>query len=847
MSITDNAFYVTGGTLRYDSPSYVERQADKDLRDGLLHGEFCHILTSRQMGKSSLMARTANWLQAGGTQVVALDLTAIGQNLTPEQWYDGLIAHLGRQLRLEDKLEPFWVEHERLGPIQRWFAAIRDVALPKRPGPLVIFVDEIDAVRSLPFSTDEFFAAIRECYNRRAADPEFRRLTFCLLGVATPSDLIRDLRITPFNVGRRIELTDFTPAEAAPLAAGLRLAGSPSPATDDAALAKWLLERILYWTNGHPYLTQRLCEAVSLTLRNKPAATVEMRSSGRDIQAGLVDQLCEDLFLSNRARERDDNLLFASSRMLRNNADLIGLLTLYHRVRSGQTVRDEETNPLIDQLRLAGITKVSNGFLQVRNRIYYRVFDNHWIATHLPSKNSDAKSIAVLPFANFSPEPENEYLSDGITEDLITALSQVKGLWVAARTSSFAFKDRREDVRKVGEMLGVTLVLEGSVQKAQNRIRITAQLINATDGFHVWSEKFDRDLKDVFAVQDEISRAIVEALKIRLATETATPLIRRQTSNTEAYQYYLRGRFFWNRRGDSLWKGLRFFELALLEDEHYALAYTGVADSYNLLAFYDYLPPKEAIPKAKAAAHRALELDEGLAEAHNSLGFARLIYDWDWCEAEKEFKRALELNPNHVPAIYWYANFCSALGQLEQSIAIHERGVELDPLSSLVRAQFAWLLLVARQYGRAEEELRKALDAQPNFFIAHWILGQVHAAQSRCDAAIRELEKAADLSGQSIWMRAMLGYVYGRAGRRQEALAILQELEQRAQSGYVRQSLFSALYVGLGDPEKAIDYLEKGYADRDFEMVWLQAEPIYDPLRSDPRFIALLKKVGLAK
>src|SRR5688572_15443466 len=260
------SFYTTGGTLSQDAPSYVERQADRDLFDGLRVGEFCYVLTSRQMGKSSLMVRTAAKLREGGTGVIALDLTAVGQNVTPEQWYDGLLSQIGRQLRLEDRLESAWRSNERLGPCQRFFAAIRDVILPEIPAALVIFLDEIDTVRSLPFSTDELFAAIRECYNRRGQDPELRRLTFCLLGVATPSDLIRDTRTTPFNVGRRIELHDFTEDEVAPLAEGMRHAASRETTAVTAANgagsnagareAKRLLNRILYWTGGHPYLTQ---------------------------------------------------------------------------------------------------------------------------------------------------------------------------------------------------------------------------------------------------------------------------------------------------------------------------------------------------------------------------------------------------------------------------------------------------------------------------------------------------------------------------------------------------------------------------------------------------------------
>src|SRR5262245_14942127 len=354
-------FYVTGGTLSRDALSYVTRQADGDLYSGLTQGQFCHVLTSRQMGKSSLMVRTAARLRESGAGVVLLDLTAIGQNLTAEQWYSGLLTQIGQQLELDDELEGFWDTHPKLGPLQRWMQAIRRVLLPRYTGPVVIFVDEIDAVRSLPFSTDEFFAAIREFYNRRTEDEELRRLTFCLLGVAAPSDLIRDTRTTPFNVGRRIELHDFTAAEAAPLAIGL-------PRSRE--IGARLLSRIFYWTNGHPYLTQRLCQATAEETQVSTPAE--------------VDRLCEEMFLSRQAQERDDNLLFVRERMLRGEVDVAGLLSLYLETRRGKRVIDDETNPLVSVLRLSGITRVEDGRLQVRNRIYERVFDREWARANMP-------------------------------------------------------------------------------------------------------------------------------------------------------------------------------------------------------------------------------------------------------------------------------------------------------------------------------------------------------------------------------------------------------------------------------------------------------------------------------
>jgi hypothetical protein len=372
-------FYVTGGTLRPDAPSYIERQADKELCQGLLNGEFCYVLTSRQMGKSSLMVRTVKRLREEGVAVAVLDLTAIGQNLTVEQWYDGLVSRLGHQLKLEDELLAFWEAHPELGPLQRWTSALEHVVLKVISSEVVIFVDEIDIVRSLPFSTDEFFAAIRECHNRRAHEPSFNRLAFGLLGVAAPTDLIRDTRMTPFNIGRRIELNDFAPQEALPLAAGL---------CGDAEIAQQLLARVLYWTGGHPYLTQRLCRALADTLHAAGAEGADSMAAAPPVLPTTrdVDLLAEKLFLSRQARERDDNLIFVRERILRSEVDVAGLLLLYRKVYHGELVADDETNPQVSILHLSGIARSVNGFLQVRNRIYREVFDLAWIQTNRPQE-----------------------------------------------------------------------------------------------------------------------------------------------------------------------------------------------------------------------------------------------------------------------------------------------------------------------------------------------------------------------------------------------------------------------------------------------------------------------------
>jgi tetratricopeptide (TPR) repeat protein len=354
-------FFVTGGALQADAGSYVPRQADHDLLEALQRGEFCYVLTSRQMGKSSLMVRTAVQLREAGFAVVILDLTAVGQNLDVDQWYFSLLSHVGEKLALEQEMEAFWDANQRRGPLHRFLGAIREVYLEKKRKPLVIFVDEIDAVRSLrQFSADEFFAGIRECYNRRPEDTKLRNLTFCLLGVATPSDLIRDERITPFNIGLAIELRDFSPEEAGVLADGL----SPHYET-----ARSLLQRVLWWTAGQPYLTQKLCAEV---------AKVEARTT-KD-----VDVACERVFLSPEARERDDNLHFVRDRLLRSEYDRAALLDVYARVCRGEKVQDDRLNPIMNELRLSGVIRVANGQLQSRNRIYSKVFDLDWVKRNLP-------------------------------------------------------------------------------------------------------------------------------------------------------------------------------------------------------------------------------------------------------------------------------------------------------------------------------------------------------------------------------------------------------------------------------------------------------------------------------
>jgi adenylate cyclase len=470
--------------------------------------------------------------------------------------------------------------------------------------------------------------------------------------------------------------------------------------------------------------------------------------------------------------------------------------------------------------------------------------------TSTPSRQPNRgheRSIAVLPFVNLSSDRENEFLSDGISEDLLSAFSRIEGLRVAARTSCFAFKGRNEDIRKIGQALGVETVLEGSLRKAGAKLRITAQLVNVADGFSLWSDRFDREMQDVFAIQDDITRAIMAALRLRLSGSGDRPIVKSQTTNAEAYEFYLKGRFFWNQRGIGLKKALHYFELALIEDPEYALAMSGLSDAYSLLSWYGYPSPAEATPRAIAAANRAVQLDPGLAEAHVSLGFCQFCHRWDWAGAEREFRRAIELNPRSTRARYWLGWLCSCAGRHEEAIELCRQAVELEPFSAIDRTFLGWMNYHAGKYGEAEQLLRKGieLDGDERLVSAVWLLGKVYVAAGKRDMALRELGRAVENSHGSAWTRCVLGHAWGVFGEPAKAKEILADLQDSDKRGYVRAFGVAMIYLGLGDRDQALAWLEKGCDDRDVWALMLKADPIYADLRTDPRFVALLTMVGL--
>jgi len=458
------------------------------------------------------------------------------------------------------------------------------------------------------------------------------------------------------------------------------------------------------------------------------------------------------------------------------------------------------------------------------------------------------KSVAVLPFTNLSPDPDNEYFADGMTEEIINALAQLEGLHVAARTSSFAFKGKQEDLRVIGEKLGVGVVLEGSVRKAANRLRITAQLIKVADGYHLWSDRFDRTLDDVFAIQDEIARAIADRLRVSLGTSGDHPVVKPATANLQAYELYLRGRFFWNQRGHGLFKGLQCFEEAVRLDPAYPLAHAGVADAYSLLGFYGLIRPNEAMPHAKAAAQKALSLNEHLAEAHSSLGWIHMAFDWDWDGAESEFQRAIAINPNLVAARYWYAIFLALVrGQDEQAVAEARRAVELDPLAVHPRAQLASVLYVARRFEDALAEAERALDADPTSFVACRTLGFALLELSRGEEALAVFRRAVELSQRSGWMLADLCSALGYLGRLEEAAALYDELDSRSQREYVQATMIAFAAGSMGRRDAAMAWLERAVNEHDALLCMIRYWPPIerDGFLEDPRFREILKRVGL--
>jgi len=462
-------------------------------------------------------------------------------------------------------------------------------------------------------------------------------------------------------------------------------------------------------------------------------------------------------------------------------------------------------------------------------------------------RSSAIDSVAVLPFVNASADPNNEYLSDGIAESLINSLSQLPKLRVKSRNSVFRYKGKETDVQTVGRELGVRAVLTGRVTQRGDGLLIGVELVDARDNNQIWGEHYNRKFSDIVAVQQEISKEITENLRLRLTGEEQKRLTKPYTENTEAYQLYLKGRYHWNKRPQGLKEGIKYFEQAIEKDPSYALAYTGLADSYGALGTWEdgTVSPAEAMPKAAAAAIKALKIDETLAEAHTSLAYIKLHYDWDWLATEKELKRAIELNPSYANAHHWYSHYWMTMGRTQESLIESNRAVELDPLDPIFNGHLAWHYYYSRQYDQVIEQCRKIFQMNPDLFWPHFRLGLAYEQKAMFGESIVEFSKTTTLARHLTYVKAALGYTYALSGQRNYAQNVLDQLKELSKQRYVSSSDVAIIYVGLSEKDQAFAWLQKAYQERSWHMVLLKVDPRLDNLRSDARFKDLLRRVGL--
>jgi len=467
--------------------------------------------------------------------------------------------------------------------------------------------------------------------------------------------------------------------------------------------------------------------------------------------------------------------------------------------------------------------------------------------THLIPAKEAPPSIAVLPFVNMSADSEQEYFCDGLAEELINSLTKIKDIKVVARTSAFAFKGKTIDVREIGRMLNVEKVLEGSVRKSGNKLRITAQLVNVTDGYHLWSEKFDRDMEDIFTIQDEISLAIVDNLKITLLKKEEEALLKRYTEDLEAYNLYLKGIYFLRMyTAQGFQEAIKYFEQTLQKDPNYALAYYGLAEVFYAISYWANVPPHEAYPKAKEYAKKAIEIDTDIGEAHAALGLVYTFYDWNWKEAERELKRALELNTSSAIIHMSYSWFLSLTEKHEEAIFEAKQAQNLDPLSPLIISHIGLAYIWGRQFDKAIDELKAGMSLAPNFYLMHYYLGMAYRGKSMRKEAIDEYKRAVDLSGGAPWPALILAQNYFESDRIDQGESLLQSLEQRAHQEYMPSLGFAYIYFVRNDLDKTYYWLERACEEKDSFLPWCAIIPIEEyQLFNEPRLKILFKKYGL--
>ena len=462
--------------------------------------------------------------------------------------------------------------------------------------------------------------------------------------------------------------------------------------------------------------------------------------------------------------------------------------------------------------------------------------------TNSVSPSITINSIAVLPFANMSTDAENEFFCDGLAEELINALTKIESLKVAARTSAFSFKGTNTKVNEIAQTLSVNKILEGSVRKAGDRVRITVQLVNASDGYQIWSERYDREMKDIFAVQDEITLAVIEALKVKLLGNERSAILKKATEDPEAYQLYLRGRAFWNRRTPSdFQKAITNFEKAIEIDAEYSLAYAGLADSYTLLTYFEEFAPDELRELSRGSSFRAVELDDASAEAHTSMALYRLIFEFDLPAADRHFRRALELNPRSVHAQYLYGTHLATQIRFDEAIEHGKIALDLDPLNQPLNGNVARVLYFLNRYDEAIELAERNLELSPNFFFMHWVLGVCYRQTGNFEKALYHLQKTVSLSGL-LALKGDLGVAFAMAGKEEEAREILADLDAASKERYVSTQWPAVIYAALGETERALELLEKAWEMRSVQLLWIRVDHNFDPLRCEPKFQEICRR-----
>ncbi len=462
----------------------------------------------------------------------------------------------------------------------------------------------------------------------------------------------------------------------------------------------------------------------------------------------------------------------------------------------------------------------------------------------------DKHSIAVWPLDNISPDAKDEPFADGMTEELNSTLSKISGLTVKGRGSVKQYKKAGKSPAESGRELKVGTVLAGSVRKAGDQLRISVYLTDVASQEQLWSHDYNRELKEIFTIQSEVAQQVADALRVALLAGEKEQLAKKPTESLEAYKFYLSGRQQWNKRTEAgIKKAIDYFKQAIDKDPGYALAYAGLADSYNLLGFAEYgtLPPKEAFPEAKRAAQKAIELNGGFAEAHASLAVVKMSFDWDWPGAEKEFLRALELNPNYPTALSWYGLYLDRMGRFEEGLLKIKRAQELDPLAVGVNVSVGWHLYTTHDYDQTIKQYQKMIESDSSLAVTHWLLGRAYVQKAMYQEAITQFQTAITLSDGNARFRTSLGHALALSGKKAEAQQILDELKKLSAQQYVSAADIAFIHIGLGEKDQAFAWLDQAVAEHSNWLIWLKVEPLFNSLRSDPRFTALLKKIGLEK